>query len=507
MIDGMSSGGPSRSAEGSARSANTATAQITRRLARNGSPTRCASAFGPKRPFSPSSAGGSSGRVRSVIERRTYRAQARRRISRVARASRLSPTGRWQQLLPDAVVVVAYLVAVALFAPFLVAGDGAFYYDLTRRFVGDGGIVYAYQWGTSVWNAPFYVVGHAIGLPHDVPLAHADGGVRFRDASITVAASVAALGAVLVARRVVIRLGLSAGALLLLGSLFGTELWFYGILEPSYTHAVDALAFSCASYFVVRLCQGAPAWVAAALGATLVALVTIRYANIAALPGFIVPFVLRRNLREAVGVILGGLVGAALLLALPLALGTGFGSTANLSRASEPGIAGHAARIDLLVPLKELVAPDRGLLAYAPLCGVASVGFVLAVWSSRRNRLPLISIGLAGLGILLIYGGMGTTWRGGTYSYGQRFLTSLTVVTLIGLTELYRRVPRATSVLVVLCTAWSLFIGINYAYGWAGVTNDRRNADEIVRLYLSGDRTPTGFARLVAAHLRGRFTP
>ena len=123
-------------------------------------------------------------------------------------ATQVPAPGRWQHLLPDLVVVVAYLVAVALFAPFLVAGDGAFYYDLTRRFVGDGGVVYAYQWGTSLWNAPFYVVGHAIGLPYDVPLAHASGGDRFRDASITVAASIAAVGAVLVARRVVVRLGL-----------------------------------------------------------------------------------------------------------------------------------------------------------------------------------------------------------------------------------------------------------------------------------------------------------
>lgn len=148
------------------------------------------------------------------------------------------------------------LAAATLFAPFLVAGDGAFYYDLTRRFVGDGGVVYAYQWGTSLWNAPFYVVGHA--LPYDLPRAHASGGARFRDVSITVAASVAAVGAVLVAGRVVVRLGLPSGTLLLLGALFGTELWFYGVFEPSYTHAVDALAFSCASYLVVRLWQGAP---------------------------------------------------------------------------------------------------------------------------------------------------------------------------------------------------------------------------------------------------------
>ena len=154
-----------------------------------------------------------------------------------------------------------------------------------------------------------------------------------------------------------------------------------------------------------------------------------------------------------------------------------------------------------------LFAPDRGLLVYAPLCGAALLGYGLALASAPRIRVPLASIGLAGLGVLLVYTATGVGWRGGSYAYGQRFLTSLTVIMLIGLAELYRRRPRVTSVVVVLCTAWSLFIGLNYTYGWAGVTrNDRRNADEIVRLYVSGERTPWGFARIVVARLQDRFT-
>jgi hypothetical protein len=58
----------------------------------------------------------------------------------------------------------------------------------------------------------------------------------------------------------------------------------------------------------------------------------------------------------------------------------------------------------------------------------------------------------------------------------------------------------------VLCTAWSLFIGINYLYGWAGVSNGQRNADDIVRLYVSGDRTLAEFGRIVVFRLRDRFS-
>ena len=132
--------------------------------------------------------------------------------------------------------------------------------------------------------------------------------------------------------------------------------------------------------------------------------------------------------------------------------------------------------------------------------------FGFAIWSSARDRVPLASIGLAGLGILLLYAATGDSWRGGSYSFGQRFLTSLTLITLIGLSELGRRLPRLTAVVVVLCTAWSLFIGINYLYGWAGVSNRQRNADDIVRLYVSGDRTLAEFGRIVVFRLRDRFS-
>jgi hypothetical protein len=405
------------------------------------------------------------------------------------------------------VVVGAYVVSLALFAPFAVAGDGTFYYALTQRLVGEGGSPSAYQWATSLWNAPFYLLGHAIGLPYTAAPPFATGD-PFRDASITVAAGVAALGAVFVARYAVRQLGLPANTILLLGALFGTELWFYGVIEPSYTHAVDALAFSVAAALVVRLCRGASTGVPGALGMTLAALVAIRYANVAALPGFVIPVIVRRDVRQAVAVLGGAVAGAVLLLAVPLALGLPFGSTAFI-KAGRPGTVSHASGAsvsDLLIPLRMLFAPDRGLLVYAPLCGVALVGFGLAIASTPRIRVPLVSIGLASLGVLLVYTATGVGWRGGSYAYGQRFLTSLTVITLIGLAELYRRRPRLTAVVVVLCTIWSLFIGLNYTYGWEGVTNDRRNADEIVRLYASGERTPWGFARIVVARLEDRFT-
>ena len=110
-------------------------------------------------------------------------------------------------------------------------------------------------------------------------------------------------------------------------------------------------------------------------------------------------------------------------------------------------------------------------------------------------------------GILGIYAIFADVWKGGTYAYGQRFLTSLTVVILIGLAELVRRKRRWALAAVIACTVWSLFIGLNFMYGWAGVSNDHRNADDIVRLYTSGERTVPGFVQLVGYRLRARFTP
>jgi hypothetical protein len=402
------------------------------------------------------------------------------------------------------VVAAVFLVAIALFAPFSIVGDGTFYYDLTRRFVGDGGIVYSYQWGVSLWNAPFYVVWHALGMPYSDSPPHALGE-PFDDGSVTVAAAVAAVAAVLVARRIVALLGLPSNTLLVLGTLFGTQLWFYGIFLPSYSHAIDALTFTVACYLLVRLWQGAPPCFAGLLGAVLAGLVTIRYANAAALPGFLLPLLLRRDGRTIAHLVSGALAGSLLLLLLPLLLGTGFGTSADIRRGyiAPSGTADVAG--DLLIPLKMLLSPERGLFAYAPLCAIALVGFILVLLRPSPNRVPLASIAIASLGILLVYTAVGSDWVGGGLSYGQRFLTSLAVVTLIGLAELKRRAPRMTAVAVLLCTAWSLFIGINFAYGWSGVTNDTRNADDIVRLYVTGERTLPGFVRLVAFRLRERF--
>jgi hypothetical protein len=411
----------------------------------------------------------------------------------------------------DFALVAVYVVAVVLFAPFSVEGDGTYYYDLTRHFVGDGGIVYAYQWGASLWLAPFYVVWHGLGLPASTSPPHAAGD-PFVDPSVTVAASVAVVAAVLVARRVVVRLGLPCNTLLLIGTLFGTQLWVYGLIVPSYSHAIDALAFSSACYLAVIFWQeAAPVRVAALLGVVLACMVSIRYANVAAVPGFILPVLLRCD-RRAIGALVGGAVaGAVLLVVPPLVADTGFGSSADLGRTEGgrgPGPLSGGADIleNVTIPLKMLFSPERGLFVYAPICALALVGFVLALRRIGPNRVPLASMGVAGLGIVLVYVAVGGDWRGGGFTYGQRFLTSLAALTLIGLAELWRRAPRLTVALVVLGTAWSLFVGINFLYGWQGMTNDTRNASDIVRLYTSGTRSPWEFVRLTAFRLHDRFT-
>lgn len=427
-----------------------------------------------------------------------------------AAASARDPSARRRVPVADLALVGAYALALALIAPLSVEGDGTFYYDLTRRLVGDGGIVYAYQWGTSLWNAPFYVAWHALGLPAPVSPPHAQGD-PFVDASITLAASVAVLLAVLVARRVVLRLGLPSNLLLLLGLLFGTQLWFFGVFVPSYSHAADALAFTVACYLAVRVWQEDSSSLATALGLVLAWLVTIRYANVAALPGLVLPVLLLRSSRAIVYLLLGAGAGVILLLVPPLLVGTGFGTTADLKRSElGTGFVTSPTTADafsnLLIPLKMLLSPEHGLFAYAPLCAVGLVGFLFALARPTANRLPLLSIGLAGLGILLVYVAVGGDWIGGGYTYGQRFLTSLAVLTLIGISELWRRTPRLTAALTVACTAWSLFIGLNFAYGWEGVRNDSRNAETIVRLYTSGERTPWEFVRIVGFRLHERFT-
>ena len=69
--------------------------------------------------------------------------------------------------------------------------------------------------------------------------------------------------------------------------------------------------------------------------------------------------------------------------------------------------------------------------------------------------------------------------------------------------EVVRRLPRLGPVLALAGALFSIHVGLNVHYGYAG-QSEADGLDRIVRLYIEGERTVPGLLRGVAADARDR---
>jgi hypothetical protein len=229
-------------------------------------------------------------------------------------------------------------------------------------------------------------------------------------------------------------------------------------------------------------------------------MLSVRYANAALLPGMLLPLALRDR-GDALRAAGAAAVCAAAAFAVPLLAGIDFANPGE-NDPTEPPREHLLVSLDLLAPLRMLVSLHRGLFLWTPLTALGVAGFVLLLRRVRRRELA--GIGVAALSLLLVHIAWGRWWDGG-WSFSQRFLTSLFPVFLLGLAELVRRRADAAYALGAVCAAWSVFVGLNHYYGFAGA-NRHSSLDDVVHLYTSGDRTPVGLARIVGGHVRDRWT-
>src|SRR5438552_13213162 len=126
-------------------------------------------------------------------------------------------------------LAVSGLFAVT-FSAFQVKGDALVYFNMMRRFFGEKpDFAFAYQFGSDVWNAPFFLVGKGLGAifgfqPH---IFH----VSFEELSITAAAQVALVVTLYFGWRILRDLDLPAGPAVLFLTVFGSPLFFYVVFD------------------------------------------------------------------------------------------------------------------------------------------------------------------------------------------------------------------------------------------------------------------------------------
>ena len=408
------------------------------------------------------------------------------------------------------VALMAYVVFAVNFGAYFVFGDGAIYFSFDQVLFGDAERGSAYNFGTGLVNAPFYAVAKLAELGGLTAPAGFPAGPSLTQPVITLA-SISFIGAAGIACAWLIRtLDLPSAGLAIGTAIFGTPLWYYGSFSPSYGHAADALVVTLAAVgLLVVMRRDEMRWLAL-LGGLLGLAITVRTANVGLVAGCVLGLAfLRRGVRDAAVVSAIAAVTLGVLLLLPLALETPLnvledgrtvmGSSADPNAAGGRDVVGFAP----LSPLLMLVAPRRGLFLWTPLTLLALAGLVPLLGKPGLRRDYLRVLCAMAVGLLLAHVTV-KEWDGG-WSFSARYFASLLPLWALGIAGLLQaaagRWRVAARGAVVLAALWSVFVGMNHAFG---VIRQREGVVELADRYLSGQRTPNDFLDLTWSYSRVR---
>jgi hypothetical protein len=430
----------------------------------------------------------------------------------------------------------AYLVFAFTFASLRVNNDGLVYYNFLRRFVGENvASAYAYQFGSALFDLPFFLVAKVF---RGITGVHTVLGAAVTESSIAVASTVALLVTLYLGWKLLLRLELPAAPGVLMLAVFGSPLFYYTAFEPSYKHAVDALLATAFVALLLRLSTQPSKNVVVGLGICLALLISVRYVNFVFGLGPLILLGAGRRWRPLGTFLVAALAATLLVMALPKARGIPYKrpvapnasaqpSAPRIAAAAigvPPGLHGFCFSNDLhkelnlvqclrnkfgiqfspSAPAKMLFTVRRGLFLWTPLTALAAIGLALLIRRDRTNRLFLVTVAALGLALVLIHGVWGDFWTNG-FSFSQRFLSSLFPLFLLGTAEIVRRFGKAGYVALTLCAAFSLFVGLNVYVGYRG-QSERDGLDRILRLYSDGERTPVDLARNLGVRARDRWS-
>jgi len=382
--------------------------------------------------------------------------------------------------------LLGFLLFAVTFDLVKVQDDGTVYFDFLRRVFGvdTGGV--AYQIGSAFWTAPFWLVSQAVAVSGGYD--HFQSG----QVAVTVASNVAILLTLFFGWRILRALDLPRGPAVLLLTLFGTPLWYYGVLQPSYKHAEDTLYATAAYWYVLRSTAGnvkRREYVAA--GLCLALMLATRYANLGLVAALLISLWVMQRRRAARWISVATVACAAVVFAVPAVRHIPYGSpplpryglgvdgplapVVQTGQRMALGVAGihfyvPQRQFDLSVPVKMLFTLHRGLFLWTPLTAFATIGFVLLLRRDRANRPFLVALGASALGLLLVHSFWSAAWDG-YGSFSQRFLTALFAFFLVGTAEVVRRARRPAIAVLTLCCCFSVWVGLVLFNGFYDTTH------------------------------------
>ena len=380
---------------------------------------------------------------------------------------------------PMALALGGYGLFAVTFSHFQIKGDGLVYFNLLQRFFGEHpDSAFAYQFGSDVWNAPFFLLGKVFAavFGFQPKTFH----VSFEEISIVLAANAALVTTLYFGWRILRELDLPRSPGVLFATAFGSPLFYYVIFEPGSKHAADTLIITVATFLFLRVLDVGERPSAVALGALAGVSLNVRYVNVGfflVIFGVLVVY-RRRQALYATGA--AALVGAAVFV-LPALRGISYfvptyfpksQAIGRLALGAHPTVGTTSNPLngfDPMIPLKMLFSIHRGLFLWTPLTALAVVGFVLVLRKTTdvTRRRFLSTLLMAALALLLVHTIWGQ-WDGG-FAFSQRFLTSLFPLFLIGVAELRQRLGLLVYPALVVCIAWSLTVAFVHDIGYDGV--------------------------------------
>jgi hypothetical protein len=369
-----------------------------------------------------------------------------------------------------------YALFAITFSRFQVKGDALVYYDLLRRFFGEHpDSAFAYQFGSDVWNAPFFLIGKLLAAVFG--FQPRTFHVSFEEISMTGAANAAFFATLYLGWRILRELDLPRGPGVLFVTAFGSPLFYYVVFDPAGKHAVDTLVITAATFLLLRLLAVGAQNHAVALGALVGVSLNIRYVNVAFFIAiFSVLFVHRRRhalLAAGTAVLTGSAVFVLpALRGISYFVPTYFPKSQAMERLAltvHP-ILGSTSNplngFDPLIPLKMLFSIHRGLFLWTPLTALAVVGYTILLRRTHDSlqRRFLSTLLFAAVALLFVHAVWGQ-WDGG-FAFSQRFLTSLFPLYLIGIAGLRQRLGLIVYPVLVVCVAWSLTVAFVHDIGY-----------------------------------------
>lgn len=393
----------------------------------------------------------------------------------------LSPPRRSDRFLSRgmAVALAGYLAFLLTFGRFQVKGDALVYFNLLRRFFGEHpDSAFAYQFGSDLWNWPFFLVGKGLGAIFG--LQPRTFHVSFEELAMSVAANVALVLTLYLGWRLLRELELPRGPAVIFLTVFGSPLFFYAVFEPAGKHVVDTLVITAAVLLMLRLHESGSDRQALALGMLAGVSLNIRYVNVAFFLAIACSLALRRRRAFALATAAALVVGPA-VFALPAIRGISYfapsyfpkSAVARVAAGNHPMLGSTSNPLngfDPLIPLKMLFSIHRGLFLWTPLAALAVIGFVLFLRRDRDadRRAFLWTLLAAAVALLLVHTIWGQ-WDGG-FAFSERFLTSLFPLFLIGVAELRRSFGRLMYPALVVCVLWSMAVAFVHDVGYDGVS-------------------------------------